>query len=293
MKIVGIHGINHTYLTAPEIEANWLQSLQGGLQEAGFPPIAQEDLKIAAYGALFRPEGTRSGNLPKANDIQDDWEADLLREWWKEAAKLSEQNRSEKNSLGEDLTIQGPDFEGRGATPELVQRALRQLAKSRYFKELGGERAILFAIKQVREYLHNPDMKKQIQNRVAQKVTEDTRIIIGHSLGSIVAYECLCAHPEWNVHTLVTLGSPLGIYPLIFESLTPKPQNGQGIYPPNIKKWFNIADKGDIVALEKELAPKFGDVVDILVHNGWESHCARRYLNARETGKAIAHGLNG
>ncbi len=293
MKVVGIHGIAHTHLTAPEIEAEWLPSLQGGLEEAGFPRMAKEDLMIAAYGVLFRPAGTRAGTLPKltADDVKEEWEESLLFEWWQEAAKLSEQNRSQHDPLGEDLTIQSPDFKGRGRTPMLVQRALKQLAKSRFFNKLGGERAVLFALKQVREYLHNPDMKREIQERVAQKVTEDTRIIIGHSLGSIVAYECLCAHPEWNVHTLVTLGSPLGVSPLIFESLTPKPQAEMGVYP-HVQQWFNIADRGDIVALEKKLAPRFGAVEDRLVHNGWESHSAKRYLNARETGDAIASGLS-
>jgi hypothetical protein len=291
MKIVGIHGIAHTHLTAPQIENEWLPALQGGLEEAGFPRIAREDFAIAAYGALFRPSGTRSGSVPKltADDVKDEWEQALLLEWWREAAALSELNRSEKDPLGEDLTIQSPDFEGRGRTPDIVQRALRQLTKSKYFEKLGGERVVLFALKQVREYLYNLEMKAAIQQRVIEKVTEDTRIIIGHSLGSIIAYECLCAHPEWNVHTLVTLGSPLGI-PSVFDALTPAPVAGMGVLP-QVQEWFNIADRGDIVALEKELAPRFGSVVDQMVHNGWESHSAPRYLNDQKTGRAIATGL--
>lgn len=292
MKIVGIHGIAHTHLTAPQIETEWLPALQGGLEEAGVPRLSGEDFTIAAYGALFRPAGTRAGSLPRltVDDVKAEWEKDLLMEWWQEAAKLSEFNRIQHDPSGEDLTIQGPDFEGRGRTPELVQRAIKQLTKSKFFSQLGGERAILFALKQVREYLHNLDMKHAIQKRVEEKVTGETRIIIGHSLGSIAAYECLCAHPEWKVHTLVTLGSPLGIFPSIFEALTPKPQDGKGLYP-NVKQWFNIADQGDIVALEKQLAPRFGAVEDRLVHNGWESHSATRYLNAKVTGEAIAAGL--
>ena len=291
MKIVGIHGIAHTHLTSPEIEREWLPALQGGLEEAGFPRIAEEDFTIAAYGALFRPSGTRGSNLPKltAEDVKDEWEKLLLIEWWREAAALSEVNRSGHNPLGEDSTIQGLDFEGRGRTPASVQRALRQVAKSKFFTNLGGERAVLFLLKQVREYLHTLEMKQAIQKRVVEKVTPETRVIIGHSLGSVVAYECLCAHPEWNVQTLMTLGSPLGA-PLVFDALTPPPQEGQGTYP-NVERWFNIADQGDIVALEKELAPRFGSVVDCLVHNGWESHSATRYLNAKETGQAIAPGL--
>jgi pimeloyl-ACP methyl ester carboxylesterase len=30
-------------------------------------------------------------------------------------------------------------------------------------------------------------------------VRADTAVLIGHSLGSVVAYEALCAHPEWSV----------------------------------------------------------------------------------------------
>lgn len=291
MKVVGIHGIAHTRLTAPEIKVKWLPALQGGLEEAGCPRIAEEDFAIASYGSLFRPSGTRSGDVPKltADYVTDEWEQALLLDWWQEAAALSELNRIKKDPLGEDLTIQGPDFEGRGRTPDIVQRALRQLTKSRYFEKLGGERVVLFALKQVREYLYNLEMKAAIQKRVVKEVTEDTRIIIGHSLGSVIAYECLCAHPEWNVRTLVTLGSPLGIS-LVFNALTPAPVAGKGVLP-NVKEWFNIADRGAIVALEKELARRFGLVVDQMVDNGWESHSALHYLNEQTTGQAIATGL--
>lgn len=292
MKVVGVHGIAHTFLTAPEIERQWLPAIQGGLEEAGFPRIQPDEFTIAAYGAEFRSKGMRSGTLPRltAADVKDEWEEAMLLAWWQEAAQLSQHNRGKADPLGEDLTIQSPDFEGRGRTPRAVQDALRQLAKSKYFRALRGEQAVLFLLKQVKEYLHNPQTKQAIQDRVIKKVTSETKVIIGHSLGSVIAYECLCAHPEWNVETFVTLGSPLGMSPIVFDALTPAPQSGKGTYP-NVKRWFNVADQGDIVALEKALAPRFGAVEDRLVHNGWESHSATRYLNTKEAGSAIATGL--
>lgn len=292
MKVVGIHGIFHTYVGSAQIESDWLSALQGGLEEAGVPRIESKDFTAVSYGSLFRRSGTRSGGVPQfdAEDVEEGWEQDLLLAWWREAAALSEANRGGNDPLGEDPTIQDLDFQGRGRTPFVVQRALNQLAKSRYFEAIGPERVLIFGLKQVRQYLHNPEMKQEILRRVSDKVSASTKVIVGHSLGSIVAYEALCAHPEWNVHTLVTLGSPLGISNLIFDALTPKPENGQGVWP-NVKQWFNIADKGDIVALEKELAPRFGSVVDQPVYNGWKSHSAERYLTAPETGHAIATGL--
>ena len=47
-----------------------------------------------------------------------------------------------------------------------------------------------------------------------------------------------------------------------------------------------------MVALEKRLAPLFGErVQDLLVNNGSKSHDASPYLSAVQTGHAIAQGL--
>ena len=140
-------------------------------------------------------------------------------------------------------------------------------------------------------YFHDDDIRREAMRRV-EDVVDDTRVIIGHSLGSVVAYECLCAHPEWPVTTLVTLGSPLGIKNLIFDRLRPPPVDGFGVWPGGVRRWFNIADGGDIVALVKDLGPRFGPRVEnVLIHNGATAHDIRPYLTARETGHAIASGL--
>jgi hypothetical protein len=59
-----------------------------------------------------------------------------------------------------------------------------------------------------------------------------------------------------------------------------------------VKRWVNIADNGDVVALTKQLNPLFeGTIEDKLVYNGTKAHDARRYLTAVETGEAILAGL--
>ncbi|WP_405991747.1 hypothetical protein [Streptomyces sp. NBC_00986] len=61
-----------------------------------------------------------------------------------------------------------------------------------------------------------------------------------------------------------------------------------------MKAWTNIADRGDAVALVKELAPAFGKRVDdVPVHNGAKAHDVRPYLTALETGEAIGKALAG
>jgi hypothetical protein len=54
----------------------------------------------------------------------------------------------------------------------------------------------------------------------------------------------------------------------------------------------NVADRGDLVALVKRLAPLFDDRVDDrLVPNGAKAHDVRPYLTAFETGAPIAAGF--
>ena len=288
LKVVAIHGIGQTYVGAESLQRDWLPALNDGLAEARALRLDAADFVVVAYGALFRPEGTRAGEPRIEPEELDDWERQLLTEWWREAAALSARSAGAEGD--ESPEIQPPDFAGRARTPRLVQRALHQLAKSRFFAALGPERTLLFGLRQVRSFLHDPGVKRLALERLAERIAPNTRVLIAHSLGSVVAYEALCANPQWKVDTFVTLGSPLGIPGLVFDVLTPRPQNGRGAWP-HVRRWVNVADQGDIVALQKTLAPSFGPVDDRLVHNGWKAHDVTHYLSARTTGEALAAAL--
>ena len=134
---------------------------------------------------------------------------------------------------------------------------------------------------------------------MSEAVEENTRVLVGHSLGSVVAYEALCANPGWPVRMLVTLGSPLGIPNLIFDRLDPAPlpaadarPGPRGRWPGKGRMWVNVADEGDVVALVKDLCGAFGPGVDCcVVDNGATAHDAKPYLTAVETGQAIWKGV--
>jgi pimeloyl-ACP methyl ester carboxylesterase len=171
------------------------------------------------------------------------------------------------------------------------------LSNARFFAGL-VERALILDLKQVRRYLQDPWVRQMAIKRVAEAVSEETRVLVGHSLGSVVAYEALCAHPDWPVQTLLTLGSPLGIRHLIFDRLQPPPVTGpdgklQGHWPGRTTGWVNIADARDVVALVKDLRVAFGQRVQgWLIDNGAHAHNISPYLTAVETGRAIAKALS-
>jgi len=145
----------------------------------------------------------------------------------------------------------------------------------------------------VTAFLTARDVKERVLQRVADEVTPDTRVIVGHSLGSLVMYEFLARFAPPQVELLVTLGSPLGIPNLVFERLTPTPVDGVGAWPGQLTRWVNVADGDDVVALRKQLSPLFPapderpGVEDYLVDNGNQPHAISRYLNAEPTGAAL------
>jgi hypothetical protein len=279
--IVGVHGIAQELKGPAQLLTEWTPPLSDGLTLAGVE-LPDEGLSCAFYGDLFRPPGKRAAGAPnyRVKDV-DEADAELLFRLWVEAARS-------------DSTVVSPDAEVRRGTPKSVQTAVRTLMRSRFFSNM-AESAFIGALKQVTSYMTDPAIKDAAQSRVDSAVTEDTRVLIGHSLGSVVAYEALHRfgrEPRWaSVRTFVTLGSPLGISNLIFDRLTPRPSGGTGACPA-VDRWTNISDDADVVALVKDLNPLFGDpVLDACVHNGATVHKISPYLSAVETGRAVAAGL--
>ncbi|GHH69461.1 hypothetical protein GCM10017673_19950 [Streptosporangium violaceochromogenes] len=106
------------------------------------------------------------------------------------------------------------------------------------------------------------------------------KVVVAHSLGSVVAYETLWADPGPEVELLITLGSPLGMRNVIFERLSPTPVNGRGERPPRVRRWVNVADKDDIVAIPPELGRYFAGIDrEVSVNLDWlDFHSVEKYL---------------
>jgi pimeloyl-ACP methyl ester carboxylesterase len=278
-RIVGIHGMGQQ-LRGPEVlHAAWAPALRDGVSLSGAEPPDSADLEIAFYGDLFRPKGGKALGEPPymAADVAEGFETDLLEAWWAGVA-------------ASDDRAPGAEANTKVRTTRTVQRALNALSQSRYFAGL-SERVIIGFIKQVHLYLNDDVVRAEVQARVERVVGPDTAVLVGHSLGSVVAYEAACAHPGWDL-ALVTLGCPLGIRNLVFDRLRPSPEDGFGVFPVSAATWTNVADTGDVVALEKRLAPLFGERVrDLLVNNGSKAHDVSPYLTAAQTGHAISEGL--
>ncbi|MFD3423533.1 alpha/beta fold hydrolase [Streptomyces decoyicus] len=93
-------------------------------------------------------------------------------------------------------------------------------------------------------------------------------VVVGHSLGTIVAYEVLMEQAR-EVELLVTVGSPLAIAE-VQDHLARPPA-----VPAGVAAWRNASDLRDLVALDHTLRPEYAPeerVTDLLVTNDSSNH---------------------
>jgi hypothetical protein len=136
-----------------------------------------------------------------------------------------------------------------------------------------------------------PDLRERLAARIESVVGDDTRVLVAHSFGTVLSYTALSNHPGWPIRTFVTLGSPLAA-PMLFDTLEPRPVDGQGAWPGSVERWVNVRAVGDHAAAVS-LVEKFGSrVEEIVIDNGHRAHAPEPYLNAAATGAAIAAALS-
>ncbi|GHG08904.1 MULTISPECIES: toll/interleukin-1 receptor domain-containing protein [Amycolatopsis] len=124
-------------------------------------------------------------------------------------------------------------------------------------------------VDQMYTYFNNADVRRAARERLEAVITDDTRVIVTNSFGAVVAYELLCAHPEWPLRTLVTFNAPLGSPP-VFDRLDPSPRRSRNLHdrwPESITSWTNIMIRGDVAAAGYDLRELFGGEIRTILLN--------------------------
>jgi hypothetical protein len=301
-QVVVAHGVGQQYVGAAYLRERWLRAMLDGLERAGYPDPSGLDVNYAFYGDLFRP--LDKGSIPSKRglpvkapavskrkpqrdqqsyqslaDTGDDLEADILRAWDRHSAELDPPTRKQRNE-----TLRQP----------LPMRLLSLLFGSTFLANV-AQWSLPGDARQISIYLQDQALRASARERIVQAIDRDTRVLVGFSLGAVVAYETLCLNPTLPVTTFVTIGCPLGIRGLIFDRLEPSPRDGLGEWPVGIQVWHNVVDPRDVVALGRPLRPLFGpgNIHDHLVDNGDRPHDFERYLSSPDAGLSIASGLEG
>jgi surfactin synthase thioesterase subunit len=89
-------------------------------------------------------------------------------------------------------------------------------------------------------------------------------LLIGHSMGSVIAYDTLWQLSRESADEvcvdLITLGSPLG-QRYIQQRLAGRGETGARLYPGNVRQWVNIAAVGEMTAIDMTVRNDFADMI--------------------------------
>jgi pimeloyl-ACP methyl ester carboxylesterase len=170
-------------------------------------------------------------------------------------------------------------------TPRPLQVVLRALDDT-----FGAAAGALYVgtFRQVRHYLRDKELKQRVDAIVDAALTPDVRILVGHSLGSVVALEFVRRHPEHQLDLLLTVGSPLGLS--MIQNRSPVSSFGSthpGGIPASVATWVNVRDPRDPVACAGDLHRGWPGILDRKVDNQGDAHNIARYLSKVESGSAI------
>lgn len=149
-------------------------------------------------------------------------------------------------------------------------------------------------LNQIASYLFSSKMYGAIQTRMRDSLNQalgmgDEIVIAAHSLGSVVAFDCLKeTAAQSNVSTLLTLGSPLSK----LRRLTLR-TNDLGAIPTNIGEWLNLYDTTDPVA--NALGPMFSSrpfrIRDVFVDVETDPIRSHDYFHNEETLAELAAAM--
>lgn len=134
---------------------------------------------------------------------------------------------------------------------------------------------------EISRYFNNTDniasevrgLLKQTLRPMLEK--QDAVLLIGHSLGSVIAYDTL-----WELSRqegvkgkvdFLTLGSPLGMH-YIKRRLLGMNGHREISYPDLIRHWINLSAEGDVTALNRNLKESFHPMLELSLVESIEDH---------------------
>ncbi|MFG2292785.1 serine peptidase [Streptomyces sp. NPDC048603] len=279
--VVMVHGVRNWMPGVFPAEAaaaladDWSEQLAAGYMAAGIGHVPPPHVHAAYYADLLN-DADAQGAWDDEVEALGPGEQELLTAWFRAAG----------------LPPEPDDGQAPGTMP--VRQALSWLASRHGLPSRVVARIAVALMPEVYTYLTSPQRRKAAREVVADAVrASGARVVVAHSLGSIVAYEALHAHALPGVELLVTLGSPLGLPGGVFDALEPAPTGGRGSRPPGLARWVNIADPGDLVAVPRRLGDRFP------VDSHHEAHIAAvdfhtmgKYLGCGLTATALAPYLS-
>ena len=298
---------------------SWLGGLAKGLITAGHRPADESSVLFPFYGNVFadaiRAYEDGGGRRPDLESLAGGAADDFALVETKASALLDVAGALDFDP-GRELGYTDPNFgelvaRRAGDETELgwgdalrlpvLRSALQFISRKTGAPTLVIERFL----DDVAYYLQMPEMRETVLKVVLDDLKRKRPdggdlVVVGHSLGTIVAYDVLTRLPgTYRVRQFVTAGSPLGL-PVVKRHLLgaagrPRPAV-PGAVPLRSTGWLNAYDVLDFVALLHPLAGTFdetlpGQVADERTYNATGPHSITDYLSDPDVAGPIGRAL--
>ena len=299
MKLILVHGIHQEGKDPIQLKEDWISAIEKG---SGRPRetwgIPEENIVMPYYGDKLAGDTFKLTGKVRSDGFQPKSPFNTPEEVIAEedflnfsAAAMSEINEAyESSGLHLEKSEKGVQFRGKGIHKKSLKFASRII---QWLSPLDGKIA-LKKLAQAHTYITNEDAQKAV-NEIMMPHFEgkEQKIIVSHSLGTIVAYDIMLQLNEdkklSNVDQFITLGSPLSLS-IVMKKFKDRIQPIR-----SIRKWINGTDREDFIALGNNLNGDYYQmpIENILdLDNGKEDpHSIERYLEQSSISKTITSGL--
>ena len=156
-------------------------------------------------------------------------------------------------------------------------------------------------LKDVRDFFFDAAERERMEKSLLDRlqVGGGPFIVIGHSQGSMIAYQVLrkLQKSQCDVRLFLTIGSPLGLQEVQDMLLKLEPDRPLAV-PDCVDRWLNVAERLDPVALDNNLSNDYGqntrgirieNISRLKINPEWESnpHSGTGYLAIDEVRQAV------
>jgi hypothetical protein len=240
MRLVFVHGRGQAKKNPNTLCEAWKAALMKGSRENGLPKGL--DIRFPFYGKLLQDHVDRAASGVRAvarggGAIEPDPIAGEMLLEIAERAGVTEDDIAAE--LTDHAVARGPE------NWPWVRAAARAVAKR--LPALAADTLEAF-VRDVHTYLSVLLVTEEVNECVRRELDGGPAVVVGHSLGSVVAYQVLHELGDRiEVPLFVTVGSPLGI-PVVKSYFHDRPGK-----PPNVRRWVNGSDERDPVALYARL----------------------------------------
>lgn len=241
MRILMVHGIAQGGRDKEELTRTWIDTLKEGFGKARRPWPANLTFDFPYYGDTLDAFVAQAA-LPTPADVVTKGPGQN-QDFEKFMQSALDQMQASGGISDADVRDQLPPSasQEKGIQNWGWVQALARVIDNRLTP--ASSFTIELFLREVFLYIARRKVTEAIDALVAEKITAEPTVVIGHSLGSVVAYNVLKAHrARMDLRRFLTVGSPLGL-----RAISSKLGVVQNVADP--AGWFNAYDDADIVAL--------------------------------------------